>query len=44
MQNNKSEDRSRWKAEWLKKGGDEMIENLTTIFNELRKKARFHYN
>ena len=35
MKNNKSEDRSRWKAEWLKKRGDEMIESLTTIFNRV---------
>ena len=31
MKNN-SGDRSRWKAEWLKEGRDEMIESLTTIF------------
>ena len=33
MKNNKPGDRSRWKAEWPKEGGDEMIESLTTIFN-----------
>ena len=33
MKSNKSGERSRWKAEWLKEGGDEMIESLTTIFN-----------
>ena len=31
---NKSGDRSKWKAEWLKKGGDEMIESLKKIQNE----------
>ena len=30
---NKSGYRSRWKAEWLKEGGDEIIKSLTTIFN-----------
>ena len=33
MKNNKPGDRSRWKAEWPKERGDEMIESLTTIFN-----------
>ena len=28
MKNNKFGDRSRWKAEWINKGGDEMIESL----------------
>ena len=35
MKNNKSEDRSTWKAESLKQGGGEMIESLTTIFNRV---------
>ena len=35
MKNKKSGDRSRWKAEWLKEGGDDMIESLTTIFNRV---------
>ena len=43
MKNNKSGDRSRWKVEWLKEGGDEMIESLTTIFNRVEK-HRSHYN
>ena len=35
MKNNKSADRSRWKAEWLKERGDEMMESLTTISNKV---------
>ena len=31
---NKSGDRSKWKAEWLKKGGEEMTESLKKIQNE----------
>ena len=31
VKNNESGERSRWKAEWLKEGGDEMTESLTTI-------------
>ena len=34
MKNNKSGERSRWKAEWLKEG-DEKIESLATIFNRV---------
>ena len=40
MKNNKSEDRSTWKAEWLKQGGDEMIESLTTIFNRVEEEGQ----
>ena len=39
MKNKKSGDRSRWKAEWLK-GGDEMIESLTTIFNRVEEEGQ----
>ena len=39
MKNNKSGDRSRWKAESLKEGGVEMIESLTTIFNRLEEEG-----
>ena len=39
MKNNKSEDRSTWKAESLKQGGDEMIESLTTIFNRVEEEG-----
>ena len=39
MKNNKSGDRSRWKAEWLKEGGVEMIESLTTIFNRVEEEG-----
>ena len=35
MKNNTSENRERWKAEWLKWGGDDMIESLTIIFNRV---------
>ena len=35
---NKSGDRSRWKAEWLK-AGDEMIESLTTILNRVEEEG-----
>ena len=34
MKNNESGERSRWKAEWLKEGGDEMTESLTTIVQQ----------
>ena len=40
MKNNKSGDRSRWKVEWLKEGGDEMIESLTTIFNRVEEETQ----
>ena len=40
MKNKKSGDRSRWKAEWLKEGGDEMIESLTTIFNRVEEEGQ----
>ena len=40
MKNNKSGDRSRWKAEWLKEGEDEMIEGLTTIFNRAEEEGQ----
>ena len=33
-------DRSSWKAEWLKVGGDEMIESLTTIFNRVEEERQ----
>ena len=39
MKNNKSGDRSRWKAEWLKEG-DEMIESLTAIFNRVEEEGQ----
>ena len=35
MKNNKSGDRSRWKAEWVKEKWDEIIRSLTTIFNRV---------
>ena len=37
---NKSGDRSRLKAEWLKEGGDEMIESLTTILNKVEEEGQ----
>ena len=40
MKSNKSGDRSRWKSEWLKEGGDEMIENLTAIFNRVEEEGQ----
>ena len=40
MKNKKSGDRSRWKAKWLKEGGDEMIESLTTIFNRVAEEGQ----
>ena len=40
MKNKKSGDRSRWKAEWLKEGGDEMIESLTTVFNRVEEEGQ----
>ena len=40
MKINKSGDRSRWKAEWLKEGGDEMIESLTKIFNRVEEERQ----
>ena len=40
MKNNKSRYRSRWKAEWLKEGGDEMIESLTTVFNRVEEEGQ----
>ena len=40
MKSNKSGERSRWKAEWLKEGGDEMIESLTTIFNRVEEEGQ----
>ena len=40
MKNNKSGDRSSWKAEWLKQGGDEMIESLTKIFNRVEEERQ----
>ena len=40
VKNNKSGDRSRWKAEWLKKGGDEMIESLATIFSRVEEESQ----
>ena len=36
---NKSGDRSRWKADWLKEGGDEIIESLTTILNRVEEEG-----
>ena len=39
MKNNKSGDRSKWKAEWLK-GGDEMVESLTTIFSRVEQERQ----
>ena len=38
MKNNKSGDRSRWKAESLKEGV-EMIESLTTVFNRVEEEG-----
>ena len=38
--NNKSGNRSKLKAEWLKGGGDEMIEILTTIFNRVEEERQ----
>ena len=40
MKSNKSGDRSRWKSEWLIEGGDEMIENLTAIFNRVEEEGQ----
>ena len=40
VENNKSRDKSRWKAEQLKEGGDEMIESLTTIFNRVEEEGQ----
>ena len=40
MKSNKSGERSRWKAEWLKEGGDEMIESLTTVFNRVEEEGQ----
>ena len=40
MKNNKSGNRSRWKAECLKEGGDEMIEGLTIIFNRAEEEGQ----
>ena len=33
-------ERSRWNAEWLKEGGDEMIESLITIFNRFEEEGQ----
>ena len=45
MNNNESGDRSRWKAEWLKERGDEMIESLIKMLNtvEEEKQMPLHY-
>ena len=40
IKNNKSGDRSRWKAEWLKERGDEMIESLTAIFSRVEEEGQ----
>ena len=39
MNKNTSGDRSRWKAEWIKEG-DEMIESLATIFNNIEEERQ----
>ena len=44
IKNKKSRDGSRWKAKWLKEGGDEIIESLTTIFNRVAEEGQYHYN
>ena len=40
MNNNESGDRSRWKAEWLKERGDEMIESLIKILNTVEEEKQ----
>ena len=37
MKLHKAGDRQGWKAEWLKKGGDEMIKSLTFLFNQMER-------
>ena len=40
MKNNKSEDGSKWKVEWLREREDEMTESLRAIFNRVEEEAQ----
>ena len=39
MKNKRAEDKNNWKAEWIKGGGDEMVQSLATLFNRINKKT-----
>ena len=36
MKNKKAADRSIWKVEWIKEGGEEMMKSLSILFNRIK--------
>ena len=40
LKNKKAGDRTGWEAAWLKKGGDEMVKSLVSIFNGVEEERK----
>ena len=35
MKNKKARDKNNWKTDWIKKGGNENVQSLATLFNRV---------
>ena len=40
MKNKKAGDKNNWKAEWIKEGGEKMVQSLVTLFNRVEEKNK----
>ena len=40
MENKRASDRLRWKAEWLKEGGEEIVKSRSILFNRIEREQR----
>ena len=40
LKNKRASDRLGWRAEWLKEGGEEIVESLSILFNRIEKKPK----
>ena len=40
LKNKRASDRSGWRAEWLKEGGEEIVKSISILFNRIERKQR----
>ena len=44
MKNKKAADRLGWKAEWIKEGGEEMVNSLCILLTGSKQKIKYQYS
>ena len=40
MKNKKAGDKNNWKTQWIKEGGNEMVQSLATLFNRVEEENK----